>query len=94
MTDILQTISNITFLLLLAAGAIGGLWFAIGGLLYQMSTGNPQRAETAKDTMKNAVIGGVLVMLGFGIITLVLNAVTGSLVSTPSIPDPIPPTGF
>ena len=54
-------------------GAIAVIFVAYGGLKYIMSQGNPSEATKAKDTIVNALIGLVIVIASYGIISFVVS---------------------
>ena len=75
-TDVFKVIANvIQFLLALSAvlamGAI--VW---GGIQYIMSLGNDSKAEHAKDIIKYAIYGIIVVLISFVIISFIKNQLT------------------
>lgn len=74
MNDLGQSnIDNILQLVFGVAGAIAVLIITIGGLKYVLSQGNPQSAAQAKDTILYALVGLVITMIGYGVVTFVLG---------------------
>jgi hypothetical protein len=69
-------IYNIINIMLLVGGAIAVLFIIIGGFQYITSAGNEEQAEKGRNTLVNAVIGIVLILLSYVIINVVVNAVT------------------
>lgn len=55
------------------AGAIATIIVVYGGLKYVLSQGNPQEMAKAKDTIVNALIGLVIIISSFGIISFVVT---------------------
>ena len=53
------------------AGAIAGLVFVIAGVKWVASADNPGERKQAKDTMKNAIIGLIIIMVAAQIISAV-----------------------
>ena len=66
-------VDNILQLVFAVAGAIAVLVITIGGLKYVLSQGNPQSAAQAKDTILYALVGLVLTIVGYGIVTFVIG---------------------
>lgn len=54
-------------------GAIAILVIAVAGLQYVLSNGDPQKTARAKDTIIYAVIGLVVAIMSFAIVTFVLG---------------------
>jgi len=50
-----------------------------GGFLWMTSAGNEERIEKAKQTIKSAVIGLIIILASFGITTFLLNSILGAL---------------
>ncbi len=57
-------------------GAISIIMVLVGALRYVLSAGNPQATKEAKDTILNAVIGIVLVIVSLAIIRFVTGQFT------------------
>ena len=74
--DIFELISNIIRLLLLLAGAIAVVFVIIGGYFYVTSAGNEEQAEKGKKTLINAIIGIVVIILSYAIISVISNTVS------------------
>lgn len=69
-----DTLSIITII-----AAVAAVFFLIrGGYLYITSTGKPDALEEAKKTIRNALIGLVLVLAANGIVSLLQGALVGS----------------
>jgi len=75
----IQLIGNIISLLLFVAGAIAVVFVIIGGFLYMTSAGNAEQAEKGQQTLTNAIIGIVIVILSYVIINVVVNFVSGGV---------------
>lgn len=67
-TDILQVVFGF-------AGGIALIIVTIAGLKYVLSQGNPGETAKAKDTIMYALIGLVVCIMGFSIVTFVINNV-------------------
>lgn len=61
------------------AGLIAILFLIIGGFRYVTAQGNEDATETAKHTILNAIIGIVVIILAYVILSVVQNALLGSL---------------
>jgi type IV secretory pathway VirB2 component (pilin) len=70
---------NVISILLLVAGGIAIVFVIIGGYQYMTSAGNEETAEKGKKNVINAIIGIVIILLSYEIITVIAN-----LVSTPA----------
>jgi hypothetical protein len=75
--------------------AVGLIMYA--GWLWMTSEGNEEQITKAKRVLKNAVIGLIIILLSFGIVTFILNkflAATGVGGPGPGGGPPAPVTGF
>ncbi len=68
------TISSVLQLVFGIAGAAALIIIMIGALKYVTSQGNPQAVTKAKDTILYAVIGLVICIMAFSIVTFVLDS--------------------
>ena len=66
-------IKIITNTLLLAIGVSAVLMLIIGGFRYVFSQGNEKSISAAKDTILYAVIGIIVAIMSYSIITFVIN---------------------
>ena len=64
-------------ILLMVVGSLSVLFLIIGGSRYVTAAGNEENAESAKKTMTHAIIGLVIVILSFAIITIITNILLG-----------------
>ncbi len=72
----------LAYLINLAIGIVGlvSIVFIIyGGFQYITSAGNEEQAESGKKTLTNAIIGLVIVILSYTIVTIVSNALVGDV---------------
>lgn len=72
-TGLIKTVIN---WLLALAGLIAILFLIIGGFWYITSAGNEETAEKGKNTVINALIGIVVIILSYVIINVVSNLVS------------------
>lgn len=67
---------SIIDLLLLFGGALAVLFIIIGGYWYITSAGSEEQSEKGKKTLINAIIGVVLIVLSFVIISALVNTLS------------------
>lgn len=70
-----ELVYNAVRILLTFAGAVAILFVVIGGFWYITAEGNEERSEKGKKTLVNAIIGIVVVILSYAIITAIANLV-------------------
>lgn len=73
--DVNSMIENITNTLLFFLGAVAVIIIIIGGFMYVTAAGDPGRIKTAKNTILYAVIGLIVALLAWGIVSFVVNTV-------------------
>lgn len=78
-TTLKDLIINIIRIMLMFAGIIAVVFVIIGGYMYITSGGNAEQAEKGKNTVVNAIVGIVMIILSYVIINVIVN-----LVSRPS----------
>jgi len=88
MDDLTQTISNLVGILLGVVGAIGVGYFVFGAYQYLTASGAPHQMERGKAAMLTALAGIVLALVAFGVVELVIDAVSNPVVEIDSPPDP------
>lgn len=59
--------------ILLILGVLAVIMIIVGGILYILSAGDPGKAKKAKDTILYAVIGLVVAMLAYAIVSFVVG---------------------
>jgi type IV secretory pathway VirB2 component (pilin) len=74
--DVSDFIINVIEVLLTVAMAIAVLFIIIGGFQYMTSAGNEGRAESGKKTLINALIGLVLIILAYVIVSVINRTLT------------------
>lgn len=84
--EALILVKNVVMVLLLPlVGTLFLIMMIIGGILYISSRGNEQQAERAKKTLTAAIVGLIIVILSYTIITVFANAIGGDVSgSTPT----------
>ena len=75
LTDLIIYIINI---MLAIAGVIAVLFLIIGGFWYITSAGNEETAEKGKGTVINAIIGIVIVIMSYVIVSVLSRFITSS----------------
>jgi hypothetical protein len=68
----------ITRILLPLVGLISMLFIIIGGFQFITARGDEEAASAGKKTLTNAIIGLVIVILSYIIVTVTINALKGS----------------
>ena len=79
--DIIQLVANIIDLLIGALGVVLLIMFVVGGITLLLSQGNSDKISKGTGTMKNAVIGAIIVMLAWTIVNITIAALTGQSLS-------------
>jgi hypothetical protein len=69
--DVVSLIIHIAFL---AAGLVAVVYLIIGGFRYVTAAGNPDQVELAKATILNSVIGLIVILISFLIVSYILKA--------------------
>jgi len=70
LTDLIKSIANA---ILAIVGIVAVLFIIIGGVMYITSAGNPDNVAKAKNTILYGVIGLIVVLLSWAIVTFVLT---------------------
>ncbi len=76
-TSLTGLILKIINLLLGVAAIIAVFFIVVGGYRYIFSNGNDEQAQAGRKTLTNAVIGLVIIILAYAIVTIVNNTVAG-----------------
>ena len=71
-----QLILAIIRLMLMIAGMIAVVFVIVGGYMYVTSAGNSEQAEKGKNTLVNAIIGIIVIVLSYVIINVIVNFVS------------------
>lgn len=67
-------ITNITNILLFLLGAVSVIMLVVGGFKYTTSNGNPEQIKSAKNTIMYAIVGVVIAMAAYAIVSWVVRA--------------------
>jgi type IV secretory pathway VirB2 component (pilin) len=79
LSGLITTVINIVLTL---SGVIAVIFIIIGGFQYMTARGNEEQAEKGRKALVNAIIGLLIIILAFTIVTVVSNALTSSSVLT------------
>ena len=80
-TGVLCILERVLLFILALAFIVAVIFLVVGGFRYIVSQGNEESVEKAKGTITNAIIGIVVIVLAWIILTVVFNLVnTGSAV--------------
>jgi len=71
-------VETITLLLLALAGIISVLFLIYGGMQYIFSGANEDLAKSGKTTIKNAIIGLIIVVLSYTVVSVIFNTLVES----------------
>jgi len=66
-------VTQILTILLLVVGSLSVLFLILGGFRYVTASGNEEAAEGAKRMISHAILGLVIVIMAFAIISIVTN---------------------
>ena len=69
---------NIVYFLITTAGTITLLFVLWGGVQMLLSAGSPERIKKGKQTLYNALLGFVIVLAAYIIVSLIVNKLTGT----------------
>lgn len=75
-TTLKDLIINAIRLMLMFAGIIAVVFVIIGGYMYITSGGNAEQAEKGQNTVVNAIVGIVMIILSYVIINVLVNLVS------------------
>lgn len=72
--DILVMLTNIIRILTAVAGGIAVIALIVGGIFYVISGGEPAKIKRAKDIIIDSVIGLMLIITAYAIVTFIGNS--------------------
>jgi hypothetical protein len=67
--------SNAAHLIIGLVGGLAVVFIIVGGLQMVLSAGNPKQVQTAKQTITYAVIGVVVAIMSYAIVTFIAQSV-------------------
>lgn len=74
----IELAKNVFNIMLYLAGVIAVLYVIIGGYQYLTSGGNDEQAEKGKNTVTNALIGLIIIVLAFTIVNVLTGTIGGT----------------
>ncbi len=74
-SDLTTEVTDLVKLFLQIVGLIAVGFLIYGGFQYITSAGNDETAESAKKTIQNAIIGLIIIILSYTIVTVIINAI-------------------
>lgn len=77
-TDLIQIIGRIINIFLGLLGVIFLVLLLYAGYLWMTSAGDPEKVKKAQQTIKNAIIGLVIIASAWAIVSFILNALIGA----------------
>jgi len=83
-TDIRVIIANIIRVALSLLGIIAVSLVIYGGYLYMTAGGNEEQVASAKNVLKNAVIGLIIILSSYAIVSFVITRLAEATVSYPT----------
>jgi uncharacterized membrane protein len=80
-TDIYTVIGNVILTILSLVGIIFIVLIIYSGIIWMTAAGNEQKTEKSKETIKNSIIGLIIVLSAYAITYFLIN-IFGSQIST------------
>lgn len=71
MSDILVLIANLMRILIAIAGSLAIIMILVASVYYIISAGDPAKAKKAKDIILSTVVGLVLIVAAYAIVTFI-----------------------
>ncbi|MCX6741326.1 MAG: hypothetical protein NTY61_02935 [Candidatus Parcubacteria bacterium] len=81
-TDLTVIIGSIISIVIQFLGIIAVIIVLIGGFIWMTSGGDSEKIKKARDLMTNGIIGLVIIILAYAIVTFILKRVVGLTVPT------------
>ena len=75
--DIWGSLGTITQAILGVLGIVAVVFIIVGGINYATSQGDSSKTKKARDTILYAVIGLLVALFSFAIVTFILNGIQG-----------------
>ena len=69
--DLLTIVANVVRILIAVSGSLAIILILVAGVYYITSLGDPARVKRAKDIITNTVIGLVLIIAAYAIVTFI-----------------------
>lgn len=74
LNDLLRLVGNAVSILMIVAGFVAIAFIIVGGFTYITSSGDPSGIKKGRDIIINAVIGLILAMIAFGVVTFITGS--------------------
>ncbi len=71
LSDIWIVIANVVRILVALSGALAVIFIIIGGIFYIISAGDPSQTKRAKEIIKQAITGLVIMIIAYPVITFI-----------------------
>ncbi len=71
MQDVLIVIGNVVRILIAISGSVAIIMILVASIYYIISAGDPAKAKKAKDIIYNTVLGLVLIIVAYAIVTFI-----------------------
>jgi hypothetical protein len=72
-SEILIIIGNVIRIGIAFAGALAVIFIVVGGIFYVISAGNPSNIKRAKDILTNAIVGLVIAILSYSLVSFLVG---------------------
>ena len=73
-SDFLRVLANLIQILLQVAGIAAVIFVIVGGIMYIASLGDPARTARAKETILYAVVGVIISLASYGIVSFITGS--------------------
>lgn len=77
-TDLQVTVKNILNVVFAMVGIIAVIMVIVGGVNFMTSQGDPEKIKRAKNTILYGIIGLIITLLAFAIVSFVLKGMNGA----------------
>jgi Type IV secretion system pilin len=72
-SDVLKIVANVTQIGIMLAGGLAVVAILVAAIYYIVSGGDPGRTKLAKDILQYAVIGLVVIIISYALVSLIAN---------------------
>lgn len=71
--DVFIVVANITRIMIAASGGVAVIFILVGAIYYIVSAGDPGRLKQAKDILTNSVVGLVIILVAYSVVTFITS---------------------
>ena len=71
LSDIYVLLGNLIEIVIWLAGSLSVVFIVVGGIMYVVSAGDPAKVKRAKDTIFNAVMGLIIVLISYSVVVFI-----------------------